>query len=100
MKGREMSYIPKKRDPSVGLINGHFATSDDVAERREGLLMLLEHNLVSFGEQLSMLECENLLHDEPEIRKCMQGLYDQFMKEYEVYPVEINDKGWVEFKPV
>jgi len=84
---------PSKRDPHVGILKGHYAFSDDPDERRDGLLMQSEHNLVSFAETLGSLGGESFLHNEESIRQKMQELYDLFMKEFNCYVSPIDDEG-------
>jgi len=84
---------PSKRDPHVGILDGRYAFSDDLDERRDGTLMQAEHNLVSFAETLGSLGVEGFLHNEEPIRQKMQELYDLFMDEFNRYVSPIDDEG-------
>ena len=84
---------PSKRDPHVGILKGHYAFSDDPDERRDGLLMQSEHNLVSFAETLGSLGDEGFLHNEEPIRQKMQELYNLFMGEFNRYVSPVDDEG-------
>ncbi len=95
-----MNTVPKKRDPNVGIIDGAMAFSDDLAERREGFLMLSEHLLVGFAESFGTLECEGFFSNEVAIKQKLQELYDEFMKEYDVYLKVTDNEGRFKLEPV
>ncbi len=85
--------VPSKRDPNVGILDGHFAFSDDPAEFREGMLMQAEHNLVSFADTLGSLESEAFLSNKTAIKQKMQELYDFFMEEFDTYVKPTGEQG-------
>ena len=88
-----------KRNPFLAVNEGVLGISDDPADQREGELMLAEHHLLGFAACMSSFDCEGFLYNGAEVKQKLQDLYDQFMKEFDVYLKVTDSEGRFKLVP-